>query len=166
MLNDGNVVFLDLLLYLEDVQVCRELIDLTSADGVNEAGFSDTIATNETVLAAFDKFEDCIIQQGLASYDNCHTSHVNVLFEALAFVVTHLRLGNAVLIAHELGNFFVKCIFSFQLSLCCHRVQLACLELGVLVSFRAINSRKGVQEVFVAYSNALQGHLVEDDGIG
>ena len=62
VLKDGDIVFFDLLLNLEDVQVCRELIDFTSADRVNKTSFSNTVATNETVLAAFYKLYACIIQ--------------------------------------------------------------------------------------------------------
>jgi hypothetical protein len=44
VLQNSSVIALDFLLYLERVNVFRESLNLTPADGVDQACFSNTIA--------------------------------------------------------------------------------------------------------------------------
>lgn len=51
------------------MNACWKLLDFTSADGVDETGFTNTITADQTVLFAAYKSQKRAIKQGLASYD-------------------------------------------------------------------------------------------------
>jgi len=67
MIQDSYIVSFDLLLNLKNVNACRKLVNFTSADCVDQTGFTDTVAANQAILFATDKSQKCTIKQGLAS---------------------------------------------------------------------------------------------------
>lgn len=110
MLKDSLVVSFDLLLHLQDVDVFREILDLTPTDGVDQTRLTDTIPANQAILSAFDELERGVFEQMQLANVDVDGLDENVLLEALAFVVSALRLGDAHFVIFKLAQFFCRIV--------------------------------------------------------
>jgi len=116
VLDHGDIVALDLLLNLKRVHVFGVLLDLATTDGVDETCLTDTVATNETVLAALSQLEGGIFEQSFTTLDNRDTRDVDVLVEAVALLVAHLGRRDSRLVVHKFGNFLIERVLHFFLA--------------------------------------------------
>lgn len=57
MLQNSDRVTLDLLLNLQNMDVLWELFNLSSRNGINKTGLTNTVSTDETVLLTTGQFE-------------------------------------------------------------------------------------------------------------
>ena len=165
MLKDSDFITLDLLLNLQHVHICGELLDLTTTDSINQASLADTISSDKTVLSTFDEPELRILQERLASDDNVDSRDSNIPLEPFSLVVAALWLRDALLVAHELGNLLIERVFGLSLRLGSLLSELTRLELAVLIGFASIDASEGIQEVLISHNVALLLHLVQDDRV-
>ena len=117
MLKDSLVVSFDLLLHLQDVDVFREILDLTPTDGVDQTRLTDTIPANQAILSALDELERGVFEQMQLANVDVDGLDENVLLEALAFVVSALGLGDARFVAFKLAQFFCRVVSLLSLRL-------------------------------------------------
>lgn len=165
MLKDGYVITFDLLLDLQDMNICWELFDLTTTNGIDQARLTDTVSSHKTVLSSLDKPQMSVLQKSLATNDDVDGSHVDVLLESFAFVVAALRHRDTLLMAHELLNLLVQCVFGSSSRFIGLKHDFTSLELTVLVSLASVDTSEWVQEVFIPHNIALLLHLVQDDRV-
>ena len=165
VLKNSDFITLDLLFNLQNVHICGELLDLTTTDGVDQASLTDTIPSDKTVLSALDEPELRVLQESLASDDDVDSRDSDVPLETFALVVAALRLRDALLVAHELGNLLIERVFGLSLRLGSLLSELTRLELAVLIGFAPIDASEGIQEVLVSHNVALLLHLVQDDRV-
>ena len=86
------------------MDVLGEAIDISGRDSVNEASLANTIATDETVLAALDQLQVGILNQMVSSNDNVD-GKVDIGLEILALVVADSWWGNLIFLLVEFSQF-------------------------------------------------------------
>jgi len=169
-------VALDLLLNLQRMHVFGVLLDLATTDGVDETCLTDTVATNETVLAALSQLEGGSFQQSFTAHDNRDTLDVDVLVEAVALLVAHHGRRDSLLVAHKFGNFLVERVLLLLLAFLGSLAEFSRFVLRVRVGFGAFHSGERIEEIFVtdgthATIGLLLGHhdwvaqLLSDDRV-
>ena len=70
VLKDGDGITLDLLLYLQDMNVCGETLDLTTTDGIDQARFTDTVSADESVFSTLNEPQRSVLKESLATDDD------------------------------------------------------------------------------------------------
>jgi hypothetical protein len=73
VLENWDIITSHFLFNLEDMEVHRHLVKLTSAHCVNEGGFTDTVSTYQTILTSSCETYCSFIEESLTS---CHKSDV------------------------------------------------------------------------------------------
>jgi hypothetical protein len=159
MVKDRLSVSLNLLLNLQNVNSLGELFDFRARNCIDEASFTDTIATDETVLFTAHKFEEGLVEEDLSTDNKSHRWDVDVGAEVVLSIVAHLRSRNLVLVSHKLGNFLVKSISLLRPRLGSDLGELALVELRVVVSLSLFHTNEGVQEIFILESLTVESIL-------
>ena len=147
------------------MDILRELFDLVTTDGIYEAGLADTVAPNQTILLALNELHLRVLKQCLTTDNDSDSRNKDVFLESISLGMTHLRLGNALLVGHKFGNLLVKGISCLSARFLCGLSEFSRLKLSVLVSLAAINASKGVKEVLILDHVSLFLHLIEHDGV-
>ena len=166
VIKDCNIIRLGLLLNLEDVNVLREFFYLSSCNGVDQCCLTDTITTDQTILAALHQLKLSTFKQSLATNDQSQVVDQDVSFERIGLIVHHSGGRDTLLVQYELLDLLVEGIlhplFILGLLLLAERVLL----LGVIVALSLFCIEEGVQKLLLSVDARVPLRLDFVDGNG
>ena len=97
------------------MDISGELFNLSTTNGVNEAGLANTVSSYQAILLSFDELELRVLKECLTTNYNCDSGYKDILLEAFTFVVSDFGLGDSLLMSIELGNFLIEGVSSLGL---------------------------------------------------
>jgi len=80
VLEDWDIITSYFLFNLEDMEVQRHLVKLTSAHCVNESGFTNTVSTDQTILTASCETHCGFIEESLTSSHKSDVRQIDISF--------------------------------------------------------------------------------------
>ena len=110
MLKNCSIISLCLLLNLQNVNVVGEEFDLLSGYGIDKSGLSNTITSDETILATLHKFQLGLIKNLLSADNQSYVIDQNVLLEWVRLVVNYCWGRHMLFVMNELLHSLLKCI--------------------------------------------------------
>ena len=167
VVEDCHIIRLGLLLNLEDVNVLREFFNLSSSNGIDQCCLTNTITTDQTILAALHQLQLSIFKESLTTDDQGQVVDQDVGLERIGLVVHHSGGRDALLVQNELLDLLVEGILHPLLILGLLLLTEGVLLLGVVVALRLFGIEEGVQKLLLSVDSRVPLGLdfVDGDGV-